>query len=122
MTSACSAARRSTAADPCPRGTWSCASAGQSVRPYRRSPDDTPFAARSSAPADSGRCGSAAASAPRVCAAGSDRRQGLADLLQGGIAGDAPGFTLDLVLVQQLPGRPKPVLIDELDDGNQLFQ
>ena len=51
-----------------------------------------------------------------------DRRQRLADLLQPGIAGDAPGFVLDLMLVQQLPGRPQPVLIDELDDGNQLFQ
>jgi len=24
--------------------------------------------------------------------------------------------------MQQLPGRPEPVLIDELDDGNQLLQ
>ena len=34
----------------------------------------------------------------------------------------APGFVLDLMLVQQLPGRPKPVLVDKLNDGNQLFQ
>ena len=51
-----------------------------------------------------------------------DRRQRLADLLQPGIAGDAPGFVLDLMLVQQLPGRPQPMLIDELDDGDQFFQ
>ena len=36
--------------------------------------------------------------------------------------GDITGFILDLMLVQQLPGRPQTVLIDELDDGNQLFQ
>jgi len=46
----------------------------------------------------------------------------LADLLQPGIAGDAPGFVLDLMLVQQLPGGPQPVLIDKLNDGNQFFQ
>ena len=51
-----------------------------------------------------------------------DRRQRLADLLQSGIAGDAPGFVLDLMLMQQLPGWPQPVLIDELDDGDQFLQ
>ena len=51
-----------------------------------------------------------------------DRRQRLADLLQPGIAGDAPGFVLDLMLMQQLPGWSQPVLIDKLDNGNQLFQ
>ena len=51
-----------------------------------------------------------------------DRRQRLADLLQSGIAGDAPGFVLDLMLVQQLPGRPQPMLIDELDDGDQFLE
>ena len=46
----------------------------------------------------------------------------MADLLQPGIASDAPGFVLDLMLVQQLPRRPQPVLIDKLDDGDQFFQ
>ena len=50
------------------------------------------------------------------------RGQSLADLLQPGVPGDAAGFVLDLMLVQQLPGWPQPVLIDELDDGNQFFQ
>ena len=38
------------------------------------------------------------------------------------VAGDAPAFILDLVLVQQLPGRTEPVLIDELDDRDELFE
>lgn len=49
-----------------------------------------------------------------------DRCQRPTDLLQPGIAGDAPAFVLDLMLMQQLPGRPQPVLIEELDD--QFFQ
>ena len=51
-----------------------------------------------------------------------DRRQRLADLIQPGIAGDAPGFVLDLMLMQQLPGWPQPMLIDELDDGDQFLE
>ena len=33
-----------------------------------------------------------------------------------------PTFVLDLMVVQQLPGRPQPVPIDELDDRDQLFE
>lgn len=51
-----------------------------------------------------------------------DRRQRLADLLQPGIAGYTPGTVLDLMLVQQLPGRPQPVLIDKLDNRHQFLQ
>ena len=51
-----------------------------------------------------------------------DRRQCLADPFQPGIASDPPGLVLDLMLVQQLPGRPEPILIDELNDGDQLLQ
>ena len=39
-----------------------------------------------------------------------------------GIAGDAPAFVLDLMLMQQFPGWPQPVLIDELHDRDQLFE
>jgi hypothetical protein len=51
-----------------------------------------------------------------------DRRQCLTDLLEPGIAGDSSALILDLVLVQQLPRRPQPVLIDELNDRDQLFE
>ena len=58
----------------------------------------------------------------RFAPADHDRRQRLADLFEPSITGDPPSFVLDLVLMQQLPGRPQPMLIDELDDGNQLLQ
>ena len=45
-----------------------------------------------------------------------------ADPLQPGVAGDPTDFVLDLVLVQQLPGRPQTVLVDELHDRDQLLQ
>ena len=51
-----------------------------------------------------------------------DRCQRLADLFQPGVAGNATVLVLDLMLVQQLPGRPQTVLIDELDNGDQLLQ
>ena len=51
-----------------------------------------------------------------------DRCQRLADLVEPAIARNAAAFVLDLMLVQQFPGRAQPMLIDELDDRNQLFQ
>src|SRR6266403_751948 len=58
----------------------------------------------------------------RFAPADHDRLQRPADLLKARIAGDAPAFVLDLMLVKQLPGRPQAVLIDELNDGDQFFQ
>ncbi|MBU6297376.1 MAG: nucleotidyl transferase AbiEii/AbiGii toxin family protein [Alphaproteobacteria bacterium] len=49
-------------------------------------------------------------------------RRAPADLRQSGIAGDAPAFAFDLMLVQQLPGWPQAVLVDELNDRDQLFE
>lgn len=51
-----------------------------------------------------------------------DRRERLTDLLQPRVAGDATGFVLGLVFVQQLPGRSQPVLVDELHDRDELFE
>ena len=50
------------------------------------------------------------------------RRQGFADALQVAVTGHPAELVLDLVVVQQFPGRPEAMLVDELDDGNQLFQ
>ncbi len=50
------------------------------------------------------------------------RRQGLLDLIQRAVADDAAGVVAQLVFIQHPPGGAQPVLVDELHDGDQLFE
>ena len=51
-----------------------------------------------------------------------DRLQRLADLVEVLVADHLAVVVADLVLVQQAEGRPEAEAIDELNDGDQLFQ
>jgi hypothetical protein len=58
----------------------------------------------------------------RLAPAQQDRRQRLADPVQFAVADDASALVALLMFVEQAPGRPQAVLIDELDDRDQFFE
>ena len=51
-----------------------------------------------------------------------DRLEGLADLIQVLVADHLADVVVDLMIVQQLEGGAEPIAVDELHDGDQLFQ
>ena len=57
-----------------------------------------------------------------LASANHDRRQRRADPIEIAVADDPARLVAPLVFVQQAPGGAEPVLVDELDDGNQLFE